>query len=83
MKRRKVVSLRGAAIPIPERCPAAIEELSGFLTEARSGNVAGVGLFVIRPNGHVTTSWAGSADRHSMIAGVSILQHRMMKAAVE
>jgi len=83
MRRRKVVSLRGAAIPIPERHPDVVEELSRFLTEARDGNIVGVGLFVVRPNGHTTTSWVGSADRHTMIAGVSILHHRMMKAAVE
>jgi len=81
--RRKVVSLRGAAIPIPERQPAVIEELSDFLKEARAGNVAGVGIFVVRPNGHITTSWAGPAEKHSMIAGVNLLHHRMMKAAVD
>jgi len=83
MRRRKVVSLRGAAIPIPERRPEVIEELSNFLSEARDGNIVGVGLFVIRPNGHITTSWAGNAEKHSMIAGVSMLHHRMMKKAVE
>ena len=76
------MSLRGTAIPIPERHPAVVEELSGFLAEARDGNVVGVGLFVVRPNGHTTISWAGSADQHAMIAGVNILHHRMMKAAV-
>ena len=62
-------------------CSDMIEMLEIALDEARTGQITGCALAFTRPNGTVSTRWAG-AEKIDMIAAVSMLQHRFMTAVV-
>ena len=82
MARRKinVVSLRGAAIPLPQANRAVVDELESLLARAKSGNVVGFCYVTVAPEGHVGTGWAGNAEMHAMVAGAAMLAHRVTAA---
>jgi hypothetical protein len=80
----KVVGLRGA-VPFGQLTvdPDVVEKLEELLQLARDGQLAGVAYVTIPTNRDITTGWAGKADTHDMVAGISLLQHRFMVAATE
>jgi hypothetical protein len=79
-KKTNIVSLRGAAIPVPHINQAVVETVESLLSDAKGGRIVGFAYARVAPEGHVTTGWAGNADGHSMIAGVALLAHRVTKA---
>lgn len=76
-RKGKVVSLRGAAIPVPQRNKEVIEDLRALLKEAQDGHICGLVYGVITPEGGVRTSWAGNAPKHHAVAAASMLAHRI------
>lgn len=84
--RRKgnVVGIRGAhPVGVPARNPEVVAELEALLGRARDGNVAGIAFAAISPMRHLTTGWAGAADRHDMLAAVTILQGRVIRKTLD
>lgn len=79
-RQKKVVSLRGAAIPLPQRNPEVVGALEELLAEAKDGNIAGLIVGKISPQGHILHAWFGNADRHAMIAAAASLQYRIVRA---
>lgn len=76
----RVVSIRGAALPIPAVNAEVVETLRRLLHEAESGNIAGFVYGAVSPVGHIDTGWSGNADAHGMTAAVAILFHRVLDA---
>ena len=76
-----VLSLRGAALPIPQVNREVVETLESLLVQARDGRVAGIAYATVEPEGHITTGWSGDADKCGMIAGAALLAYRVTKSA--
>lgn len=83
MSRRKVVSLRGAAVPQPYVNKAVVDDLKDLQREARDGNIAGILYAYVTPFGQVTTGWSGNAEKHDMLAASTILHHRVVRRVIE
>lgn len=75
-----MVSLRGAAIPLPQVNRDVVATLESLLTDAKDGHIAGIAYATVSPEGHLVTAWIGNAETHSMIAGAAILQRRVTAA---
>lgn len=60
-----------------------IDALEGLLADARSGLLVGFAYLAVDARATVATGWHGRADRHDMIAGSSLLQHRILVALDE
>ena len=77
---KKVVSLRGAALPVPQANKDVINQLNTLLAAAKSGHISGLGYFTVSPEGHTGTGWEGNAEKFCMIAGSAMLAHRIVAA---
>lgn len=77
-KKSNVLSLRGAAPPVPQIVPSVVEKLEELLARARDGHLVGFAFACLSPQGHGHFGWAGIAERDLMIANVARLQHDMM-----
>ncbi len=82
-RQRKVVSLFGAAVPIPQRQEDVIDKLEWLLRMAKDGAIAGIGYCVVEASGNVKTGWVGNADCHRLCHSADLLHHRMIAAAEE
>ena len=78
-----VVSLRGDS---PEGSGIVnhdlVEELEGYLKDAKTGDIVAMAFAGVRANRHVFTSWEG-ADRgytYELSHGTNVLTYRLMKA---
>jgi hypothetical protein len=78
-RQRKVVSLRGAALPIPQVDREVVDALVDLLAEAMDGHIAGLAFAVVTPQGHTRSGTAGNAESHSMVAITSALAFRTMR----
>lgn len=76
---RKVVSLRGAAIALPQQNREVIETLQSLLEDARGGQLIGLSFAGASPTGHIRTGWAGNAEQHVMLAATTILFNLVLK----
>lgn len=64
--------------------PEVVAFFEYLLAEARSGAITGAAASWIGPAQSVNTDWtSGMADRHDMMAGVSMLQFKMIRACVD
>ena len=79
-RQRKVVSLRGAAIPLPQVNRDVVKACEMLLAEAKAGNIAGLLWARIAPQGHIKADWCGNADSHGMMAAAGMLSHRVFAA---
>lgn len=84
-KRRanRVVSLRGAAIPIPSVNEEVVATAEGLLKRAKDGFVSGFVGAIVSPEGHIEIARAGNADRHQMVAAVAMLRWRVERDAFD
>jgi hypothetical protein len=77
----KVVSLWPAiAPPTPVVQPALVEQLEALLKLAKDGHLKGIAYATVEGAGGIGTSWVGDCDRALTIAGVRILEDRIMVA---
>ncbi len=81
-REQNVVSLHGVAIPIPRPSARVIRELELVLQEARDGNIAGFGVFLVHPQQRLTTILCGAADQHMMIAGSALLHNKTLRGVL-
>lgn len=79
-KTNSVVSLRGAAIPVPQVNGAVVAKLDELRDRALAGHAVGLAFAIVSPQGHISTGWDGNADAHLMIAAVTVLQNRIVRA---
>lgn len=79
--KNKVVSLRGAAVPLPQRNQDVIDALRELLKQAEDGHICGLLYGAITPQGHAVTSWEGNAPKHHMVATAAMLAHRINTVA--
>jgi hypothetical protein len=79
----EVHSLHGAALPIIEVDEGIVAELERMLILAKDGKLKGLIYGEVDLNGNITYGWEGKADRHCMIAVASLLNYKVLKAAVD
>lgn len=76
----KVVSLTGAIPACGQPDDEVVEKLRGLLAKAESGGISGIAFAMVISGENLVADWAGNADQHRMMAGVSLLQYRLIKA---
>lgn len=75
---RKVVSLYGAAPPIPQVIPEVVERLTELLARAKDGQLVGIAWVAVDPQGGTLYSHDGAADADRLIASTARLYHGML-----
>jgi carboxylesterase type B len=80
-KRNKIVSLHGAALPIPVVDGEVLDNANEILDLAKSGHAAGLIWGTVSPEGQIFTGFAGKASHNSMIAAATILFRRVTDTA--
>jgi hypothetical protein len=67
--------------PDPQPNPALIEMLERWTERVRSGEIVACGIAGVKPNGSVSTEWAGAAGGwlHHLISGAAILKNRILR----
>lgn len=77
-----VVGLREGAVFANGECNAELVEiLEQMVTDAKSGRVQGLAYVAISSTRSLTTNWVGHCDRHDFIAGLSMLNFRVLNSA--
>lgn len=77
-KKTNVLSLHGAAPPVPTVCPSVVEKLEELLERARNGNVVGFAYLAVDPYGMTMFGRCGMAPVESLIAGTARLHHSIL-----
>lgn len=77
----EVHSLHGGAIPQAGKpSEHVVRILEDRLARARAGEIVSVAVVTTKPNGDVSTEWHADANyRHDMIAGIAMLEHRVLR----
>lgn len=58
-----------------------IDMLRRYLERAEAGDIAGVAIVAVKPNGNSSTEWVEAGGlRHDLAAGVMILSSRVARA---
>lgn len=76
----KVVGIYGAIPAAGEPVADVVEYLEFLLKEAKRGGITGIATAWIGAAHGIHTQWCGVADSHAMVAGVTMLQHRVLAA---
>lgn len=82
----KVVGLRGAIPLEASKEPDAdvVKFIDALMQEALSGQLRGIAIVTIDTIGSISTDWsAHGVERHLMLAGASILNHRICAMCAE
>lgn len=79
-RKRKVVSLFGALPACGEPDADVIQAIAELHRAAKAGAISGFAFVAVRVSDIIETNWSGKADGHRMLAGVSILQDKMLRA---
>lgn len=77
---KKVVSLRGAVVPVPQADADVVGMLRELLHEAESGNIVGLVYGTVDPFGHLAGGYVGMADAHHVMNAATICYNRVLRA---
>ena len=76
----KVVSLGHVKRSADGGYPEVVAELEMILARARRGEVASFAIFMVRPNGKISTQFTPTTEAHALVAGCEYLKYDMILA---
>lgn len=74
----KIVALRGdldGIVPGDAVNHSVVKILEKHLDQARRGEISGIAVALVRPNGTTSTFWSSTEHGHAVLGAIAVLQH--------